>query len=301
MDRLERLINLVAALKAADRPLTRAELQERVPGYPEENEESARRAFERDKEALRSMGIPISTESIEADHGFVDAYRIRAEDYELPDPGLDADELAALHLAISAVHLEGGDGTAALWKLGGGRPGDGAEIAMGGGEHLTLLFGAVGARQAVRFRYRDQARTVDPWRIAYRNGRWYLSGRDHDRDEERQFRLDRLSDAALTGPAGAFERPPRRSGSPPDPWEMGEEEPIAARLLVDGDHVDWAVQFLGADRLVQRADDGSGVFALVVRNREAFRSLVLSFLDHAEVLEPEELRAEVVAWLEELT
>ena len=39
---------------------------------------------------------------------------------------------------------------------------------------------------------------------------------------------------------------------------------------------------------------------LEVRNVDAFRSFVLSFLDHAEVLEPAELRADVVAWLEAL-
>ena len=37
---------------------------------------------------------------------------------------------------------------------------------------------------------------------------------------------------------------------------------------------------------------------LEVRNPEAFRSFVLSFLDHAEVLEPPSLRADLVAWLE---
>lgn len=300
MDRLERLINLVAALKAADRPLTRAELHERVPGYPEGNEESARRAFERDKDSLRSMGVPISTEALESEHGFVDGYRIRSEEYELPDPGLEPDELAALHLAISAVHLEGGEGTAALWKLGGSRPDDEAEIAMGGGEHLALLFAAVGARQVVRFRYRDEERTVDPWRIAYRNGRWYLSGRDHDRDEERQFRLDRLSEASTVGQAGAFERPPRPRAGPPDPWEMGEEDPVEAALLVDADQVDWALRFLGETRLAERREDGAAVFSLSVRNREAFRSMVLTFLDHAEVLEPAELRADLVGWLEQL-
>ena len=33
-------------------------------------------------------------------------------------------------------------------------------------------------------------------------------------------------------------------------------------------------------------------------NRSAFRSFVLGFLDHAEVLGPSELRDDMVAWLE---
>ena len=45
-------------------------------------------------------------------------------------------------------------------------------------------------------------------------------------------------------------------------------------------------------------DDGSVVVELAVTNRDAFRSFVLGLLDHAEVLAPPELRADVVDWLE---
>ena len=60
MARLERLVNLSAALLAADRALTAEELRERVPGYPDEKS-SFRRQFERDKDALRELGIPLQT------------------------------------------------------------------------------------------------------------------------------------------------------------------------------------------------------------------------------------------------
>jgi predicted DNA-binding transcriptional regulator YafY len=51
---------------------------------------------------------------------------------------------------------------------------------------------------------------------------------------------------------------------------------------------------------VEQRDDGSVVVALAVVNREAFRTFVLDLLDHAEVLEPPELRGEIVSWLTEL-
>ena len=41
-----------------------------------------------------------------------------------------------------------------------------------------------------------------------------------------------------------------------------------------------------------------GPQAVAVRHRPAFRSWVLGLLEHAEVLGPEELRADVVGWLE---
>jgi predicted ArsR family transcriptional regulator len=57
--RLERLINLVAALLQAERPLTAEELRNRLPGYAEDHG-AFRRAFERDKEALRDLGEQVA-------------------------------------------------------------------------------------------------------------------------------------------------------------------------------------------------------------------------------------------------
>ena len=121
MERLERLVNLVAALLDARRPLTREELRVRVGGYSEEDD-SFRRNFERDKELLRRMGMPVTLEPVERDQPEGTAgYRIPRDRYQLPDPGLADDELAALHLAASAVDVEGAWGrdaaTGALWKL----------------------------------------------------------------------------------------------------------------------------------------------------------------------------------------
>src|SRR4051794_24331304 len=149
-DRLERLVNLVAALLEAARPLTRDELRERIPGYADD-EGAFRRTFERDKESLRQMGIPLSTEPVDPTNAeSVEGYRVRRELYELPDPGLRPDELAALHLALSTVQMEGIPGVEALWKLGGGSGADGEPsspageptVALPGSDELAVLFGA---------------------------------------------------------------------------------------------------------------------------------------------------------------
>ena len=66
MSRIERLVNLTAALLAAERPLSADELRSRVPGYPDEKA-SFRRQFERDKEVLRDLGLPLSMESLPGD------------------------------------------------------------------------------------------------------------------------------------------------------------------------------------------------------------------------------------------
>jgi predicted DNA-binding transcriptional regulator YafY len=302
VNRLERLINLVAALLDSDRPLGRDDLRFRVPGYPD-GEEAFRRAFERDKEALRSMGIPISVEPLNASapEGGM-GYRIPREQYYLRDPGLAPDELAALHLAAATVRLEGTAGDEALWKLGGALDAPapaGAVAALPGSEHLAAVFEAVTELRPLTFTYRGEKRGIDPWRIAFRNGHWYVNGLDHQRGEERSFRLDRFDGPPSAGDPGSYERAEGRSGARA-PWEMGDDEELIARLLVDAPQAGQLVSELGPDAVIERRDDGAVIAAVRVTNRDAFRTLVLGYLDHAEVLDPPALRDDMVAWLESL-
>ncbi|MDP9074652.1 MAG: proteasome accessory factor PafA2 family protein, partial [Actinomycetota bacterium] len=87
MERLERLVNLVAALLDAERPISREDLRVRVGGYAEDTD-AFRRNFERDKDLLRQMGMPVVVEPIdplsldrECDwvikHKMIEAYRER--------------------------------------------------------------------------------------------------------------------------------------------------------------------------------------------------------------------------------
>ncbi|HET9077827.1 MAG TPA: WYL domain-containing protein [Acidimicrobiales bacterium] len=315
MDRLERLVNLVAALLDTTRPLTRAEIRERVEGYSSDGE-AFRRNFERDKDLLRQMGFPVVTEAPDPAHPEETGYRIPREMYELPDPGLDDAELAALRLAASAVQMEGdwgGDAVVrALRKLGGavtdGRTGDPVVpgkltglAALPAEETAATAFAAVGERRQVRFRYRGGDRLVDPWRLSYHRGHWYLSGLDHGRSEERLFRLDRV-EGPLTavGPAGAFARPGLPQTAPPPPWRMGEEQEQTAVLLVDADQAVWARQALGQDAVREDRPDGSVIFEVAVTAPAAFRSFVLGYLEHAEILGPPALRDGMISWLREL-
>jgi predicted DNA-binding transcriptional regulator YafY len=310
--RLERLLNLTAALLTAPRPLTAAEVAERVPGYPlPAGGATFKRAFERDKDSLRDMGIPLVLTPIEGVDPPVEGYVIPRDQYELRDPGLEPDELAALHLAAAAVELEGLRGSSALWKLGGAPPsGNGATEAataavapLPATPLLVPLFEAVAERTPVTFAYRGEEREVEPWRLAFRRGHWYLEGFDRDRGAERQFRLDRVEGEVALGESGtaATTPAPARGGAPPPPaprpWQYGEGDPVVASLLVDADQAPWAADRLGDEAVTERRADGAVVFALPVTNREAFRSFVLGFLDHAEVLAPPELRDDVAAWL----
>jgi len=304
VSKLERLLNLTALLLDTPRPLSADQIRQQLEVYPSELA-SFRRAFERDKDELRAMGIPLRVETVPGTMPAIDGYRIPRDEYALRDPGLDTDELAALHLAASAVQVEGVSATAGLLKLGGlvgdGAPDLGVHVApLPADPNLARLFGAVASRTPVRFRYRDEDRTIDPYRLEFQRGRWYLTGYDHARDDERNFRLDRIDGEVQLADGPTFTAPTTTiPGRARGAWELGAEEPVRATLRIEGPAARWALQHLGPDH-VRDEGDGSVVAELPVTNRAAFRSFVLSFLEHAEVLDPPELRAEVVEWLEAL-
>ena len=297
--KLERLLDLLAALLDARDPKTRVELQRLVPLYPQDDV-AARRAFSRDVEALARMGVPV-----EVDDGQVPTYRVRREAYELPDPGLSEEEAAALHLALATVEIDLPEGSPAeaLWKLTGGAAERitapaGSTATLPGHEHLGLLWAAVNGRQRVRLAYRGEHREVEPWQLSCQRGHWYLQGFDAHRGGERLYRVDRIEGPVEpVGPPGAFARPAvTKRATPPPPWLLGDEVRFVARLWVDAGQADFA-RAQGATEVEELRPDGSVVLAVPVANPEAFRSFALTLLDHAEVLGPPEARAELAKWL----
>lgn len=301
-ERLERLINLTATLLATTRPLTLEDLADRLnPAYPDDLA-ARRRAFERDKETLRDLGIPITVEPVDGWNGVEHGYRIPPDAYYLPDPGLDDAERAALHLAATAVDVDGLDPLDALRKLGGAE-GTGARRPVARfavTPHLGDCFDAVTRRAVLTFRYRGEARTLEPWGILHRFGHWYVVGRDPGRDQARSFRIDRFDGPPDLGAADAFDPPPDVDPAAvlaADPLAVGADRPVEARVLVDASHAALAVADLGAAAVVGTRPDGAVVVALRVVNRDAFREWVLEFLEHAEVLGPPELREDFVTRL----
>ena len=294
MDKLERLLNLTAALLHAELPLTAEELRDRVGGYPD-TKATFRRAFERDKDDLRSMGMPLRVEPVPGVDPPVDGYRLDRDEYAGTELAFEADELAALHLATSLVQLDGDD--TALVKLGAGS-GDAPADSVGRvpfNDTLATMIGAAVDRNALSFTYNDVERIVEPWKLSFTRGHWYLSGFDRLREDQRLYRVERIKDGvSLSGPAKA---PVGDVNEPIDlrGWELGDGPVIKATILVDADQAAYARHILG--EVVDRPD-GSVTATLDVRNIDAFRSFVLSFLEHAEILEPAELRTDFVEWLE---
>ena len=294
MDKLERLLNLTAALLHAEIPLTAEELRDRVGGYPD-TKATFRRAFERDKDDLRSMGMPLRVEPVPGVDPPVDGYRLDRDEYAGTELAFEADELAALHLATSLVRLDGDD--TALVKLGaaGGNAPTDSVGRVPFNDTLATMIGAAVDRKALAFTYNDVERIVEPWKLSFTRGHWYLSGFDRLREDQRLYRVDRIEgDVSLSGPA---EAPVGDVNEPIDlrGWELGDGPAVEATIVVDADQAAYARHILGD---VVDQPDGSVTATLDVRNIDAFRSFVLSFLEHAEILEPADLRNDFVEWLE---
>ena len=294
MDKLERLLNLTAALLHAEIPLTAEELRDRVGGYPD-TKATFRRAFERDKDDLRSMGMPLRVEPVPGVDPPVDGYRLDGDEYAGTELAFEADELAALHLATSLVRLDGDD--TALVKLGaaGGNAPTDSVGRVPFNDTLATMIGAAVDRKALAFTYNDVGRIVEPWKLSFTRGHWYLSGFDRLREDQRLYRVDRIEgDVSLSGPA---EAPVGDVNEPIDlrGWELGDGPAVEATIVVDADQAAYARHILGD---VVDQPDGSVTATLDVRNIDAFRSFVLSFLEHAEILEPADLRSDFVEWLE---
>lgn len=297
--RVERVLNLLALMLDTRIPRTREEYVREIAGYPQQTEAN-RRAFERDKEILRGMGVPITMETI--GDGTEVGYRVRPEDYCLPDLGLSADETAALRVAVNAISLGDGSGHGALMKLGGVGDQESAPIAsLPIAPALATLFDAFRRRAVATFSYRNEARTVEPWGLSSKRGHWYVVGFDRKRDATRAFRADRIEGDVQVGDSDAFAVPAdfRADDHIEDRgWLLGDAPTVNVRLAVDAAHLDGVVAELGADARVETGPDGNAFVDVAVSNQAAFRSFVLGFLEHAEIVEPPEARAAMIEWLE---
>jgi len=219
----ERLLGLVVCLLSTRRYLTAEQIREAVPGYPE-GEDQFKRMFERDKEDLRDLGVPLETGF---NHPFDDeaGYRIHQQAYELPELRLEADEAAVLGLAARVwrrAELAGAAAGALLKLRAAGvndpqdQPQHGIEPRLGTPEPaFGPLWEAVRDRRPVTFAYlaagrsEPQRRELEPWGVVNRKGRWYVAGWDRARQATRVFRLSRIEGSVkFSGPPGTVTVPP---------------------------------------------------------------------------------------------
>jgi len=224
--RTERLLSIVVLLLSSRRYLTAEQIRASVFGYPDAGE-SFKRMFERDKEELRELGIPLETGKSSALDDEI-GYRIRRQDYELPEIHLTPGEAAALGIASrvwQSAELAGAYAGALLKLKAASGDNDGEEDAQRMSRsiepRLTTqekafgpLWEAVRDRRPVTFTHQASGRPdaikreLEPWGVVNRRGHWYVAGHDRGREAPRVFRMSRITGPVrLSGPPGSVKVP----------------------------------------------------------------------------------------------
>lgn len=316
--KIERLMNLVIALRSSQRFVTAEKIRTSVTGYGEcPSDEAFSRMFERDKSELRDLGIPLETGKISA-FDPVEGYRIKPDDYALPPIALTPEEAAAVAVAsrlwespeaitaaqnavlkLRAAGVDVDDAGVVAMRTGAGPTG-----LRGSDEVLGALLAAIDARQAVQFQHRPNPveaytlRTVQPWGVVTARGRWYLVCHDCDREATRVFRLSRIIDAKSVGPQGVFAVPDGQDLRALVNQAIGDAASGGQALVWVADGRATALRRQG--RLLERRTVGGregDVIGLDVPAMDWLAREVAGYGADAIVLEPASLRDDVIARL----
>ncbi len=214
----ERILNLTICLLVSGRYLPKSRIREAVEAYHDLSDAAFERTFERDKDELRSLGVPIEVGSFDPLFDDEPGYRISPAEFELPPIELDADEAAVVGVAARVwQHASMAESTrSALSKLrAAGVEPDASQLAslepsvQATEAAFEPLWTAVLERARVSFSYREGVRrTLEPWGMTSSKGRWYVIGWDTDRQAERMFKLSRMTDLPKrVSRSGAYEVP----------------------------------------------------------------------------------------------
>lgn len=298
IDAAERLLDLVIALSHVRYRMSKAQIRATVRGYSAGNTEAFERKFERDKETLRELGIPIITLTDPVHEDDI-GYRIDGTDYQLPPVSLTPAQMGVLSVAAEVWQDSGFTGAArrgltklrAVTQMTQAVDNPVALRVRGPDSAIGDLLDAISERVPIRFRYRAASsgvtaeRKVEPWRVYVRGRGWYLYGFDVERQAPRSFRTSRIVGAVRTdGEPGSVTIPDQQQPVP-------EQAETQVRLALRPER---AAALRARGTIVDTMADPSGgvreVVALTVSDVEEFADEIAGYGEAAIVLSPEQLR-----------
>lgn len=216
----ERLFSLVLALLSTEAGLTKSEILSTVQGYRQRfvhsgDNSNLERQFERDKDDVRELGVPLETieSPAQAGNNHNLRYRIARADYELPeDINFSAEESTLLGLAAmvwreGSLSQESRRAMVKLRSLGITT----AEPVLTYAPQLRVreesfepLRSALDDKVLVAFEYLKPGeqfstqRTVAPLALVQHQGRWHLYAKEPATDQFRTFLLRRIVSVVRT-------------------------------------------------------------------------------------------------------
>ena len=316
----ERIFSLVLALVASAQGLTKQELLSSVYGYAERYRDASQRValerqFERDKEQLRELGIPIETFDSPAEPGNNQLlrYRISKELLEVPR-GLSFGDRELMMLRMAALAWREGSLTdearraaMKLESLGAGidAPSLGVSAGFGTSEpSAPVLLAAIESGDVAEFEYAVPgrgaalARRVHPLGLHRFEGRWHLIAFDLARSASRVFLLSRI--------VGQVARRPEAPDEPPRP---ADADALVARAIAElealqraqlatvrvrpGSSAEAQLRLRAIHREEGSGGAPTGELRVGTTDYRELASLLAGFGADVEVLEPAELRAAV--------
>ena len=312
----DRLFHLILALMATRSGLTKEHILSTVRGYREDTEagmarESLERRFERDKDALRELGIPLEASIPPEDDGNNKntLYRIPKGDYDLPD-GVEftGRDVALLNLAATlwregTLSKEAYIATRKLQSFGVtiDEPLLGfAPLISTRDPALTTLQEALERQVQVVFEYvkpgesKATLRQVSPLALVNHEGRWHLYSHETSSDQAKTFLLRRIvSSVTVLGEPAVVSSDSVAKDALADLARLYDQQ--VATLLVQPDSDAWSA-------LSQRPGSEVRGSRILVHYTDAdiFAHEITSFGDDVLVVEPADVRDRVVAQLQKL-
>ncbi|MGA0877626.1 MAG: helix-turn-helix transcriptional regulator [Ilumatobacteraceae bacterium] len=313
VDPLERVLNLFTLLHRARAPMTReqivAEMARGMTPYPT-TEDAQRQLFASDKRTIvRDLGIRVRQDQAHGDDAGQTRYWIAEEDMAVPELDLTEDEMGALSLALAAIHNSVPEASEALMKLEGMLPRRiGFDFQVQVPLLVVRLTEMVQRGELLRLEFDGQRITVQPNRLLFDKGTWYLI--TYLRHEQRWAALPC---ARIALDFEIVEDPEADDGagdsSALDPPQTIEDirrlvhnargEDLEATVIVD-DH-NAALPWLD-HRVLDTEPIGEGRLRLTVRvdDPARFRGWLIGFGPHAAIESPAWLRRDVLEWLGDL-
>lgn len=295
-DMVIRQVGLTFALLASPEKRDIAWVQSHVDGYGGRSRDAASHLIRRDVDELRRLWVPAH---------FADGQVWVDKDlYELPPVDLTAEEASVVGLAVDlsqpgTLGSFARSGWTKLAASGATRDFDAPTLVSVSNDIFQLrpdtlraIVACVRNTQRMSFDFvrapgkEPERRTVDPWGVVSLNNRAYFVGFDIDRQEERVFRVKKMSQVKRVNTAEAFHQ------------QTGALQEIVETTL-QGDVVDAVVTVSGnaGDELAARGTREGETITLNGVDRDWAVRAIASLAGHLVAVEPAEVRADVVKLL----
>lgn len=264
---------------------------------------ASRKAFERATDDLETFGVEIEWDGTfvnDADPDASGAYRIT---------GLKltpAQQQALMGLAFTIAYRDLAT-DAALRIPGSFLEGAGDTLLLDANRFVAPVAEAIDEQTCISFIYNDEgeARQVQPIRLGFERGTWYVSAYEFSSDMTKVFRLDKIGSVEQSenvwSEAHDTEDAREMVSRARDRFRWGSEEIEEVILAIDPDAVLSAMRLIPLLEEIGEEPDGRLVMTREYSNTENMLDVVLTLGRRAEILGPPHLRQAMVDHLSAMT